>query len=126
MPIRLRPVHWLLVAFVFGLAVPTFADRVADERASAALMRIKLRPDQRDAFTKIVKDYYSRRNMVLKRELSRNSTDDAARHMKTVLPNINKKTREKMVKVLDEDQLDDADSFLDASAQAFLADLEER
>ena len=122
----MRLVRLLVLSLAFGIAAPSFADRVADERASAALMRIQLRADQKEAFTKIVRDYYMRRNNVLKRELSRNSTEDAARHMKTSLTSLNRKVREKMEKVLDEKQLEDADAFLDASTEAFLADLEER
>ncbi len=127
MPVpSLRPVALSILALVLGTAAPSFADRIADERASAALMRIELRPDQKEAFTKIVKDYFHRRNTVLKRELNRSGTESAVRHMKSVLPNINAKTRKQMGKVLDDEQLEDADAFLDASTEAFLSDLESR
>jgi hypothetical protein len=104
--------------------VVSFADRVADERVNAAYVRLQLRPEQKEPFNKILKDYYSRRNAMFRRETERSGSDEIGRRMKASLNSLGQKTLKEMSKVLDEKQMEDADSLIDAATESFLSDVE--
>src|SRR5262245_31626922 len=118
---RFRWLIWILAVSVGG---GSFADRVADERVQAAYARMQLRPEQKEPFNKILKDYYSRRNAMYRRESERSGSEEIGRRMKASLNSLGQKTLKEMTKVLDERQMDEANSLIDAATDSFLSDME--
>jgi hypothetical protein len=121
-----RRLRWLIGVLVVSVGAVSFADRLSDERVNAAYVRMQLRPEQKEPFNKILKDYYSRRNAMFRRETERSGSDEIGRRMKASLNSLGEKTLKEMSKVLDEKQMEDADSLIDAATESFLSDVEHR
>ena len=121
-----RRLRWFIGVLIVSFGLVSFADRVADERVNAAYVRLQLRPEQKEPFNKILKDYYSRRNAMFRRETERSGSDEIGRRMKASLNSLGQKTLKEMSKVLDEKQMEDADSLIDAATESFLSDVEHR